>query len=333
MYYYNAAGTYLGKTALDLAAGGGVSAKSAIGTTPANTAFVQILGYAIVNESGTPGPAFSGQMAVSNIRVDLAATADLIVDGSITANKIGAGQVTATKISVSNLSSLSANIGTVTAGTITGTTFRTASDGSGNYMEISGTTLKGKDTGGNTIWEMFPAQGPLALTDYSNAAFEKAINTSNLVNLGAYGLYDDLASNPNTTEGKNAAIAAAFDWYASTGFTGRWDVTSLLPTAPRYVLVAIKATVSSGRKAEIIAGPVSAYAEWTAPPYRWYVTFVRAASAVRVGIIGHQNSSLTDTRLIIVPVQKIGSSLFIHLAYSGSLTGVTGTVRIVGIFS
>jgi len=129
------------------------------------------------------------------------------------------------------------------------------------------------------------------------------------------------------------AMSDAMDWYASTGFTGKWDVTSLLPTSPRYVLVAIKAVVSRGYKAEIIAGPVAAYAEWTAPPYKWYVTFVQAASAVRVGISGSDLGPITDTRLVIVPVQKIGSSLFIHLSYSGSLTGVTGTVRIVGIFS
>jgi hypothetical protein len=84
MYYYNAAGTYLGKTALDLAAGGGVSAKSAIGTTPANTAFVQILGYAIVNESGTPGPAFSGQVAASNIRVE----ADTELTGTVASESL-----------------------------------------------------------------------------------------------------------------------------------------------------------------------------------------------------------------------------------------------------
>jgi hypothetical protein len=268
-------------------------------------------------------------MAIAEWKLDIAASADLIVDGAITANKIGAGQVTATKISVSNLSSLSANIGTVTAGTITGTTFRTASDGSGNYMEISGTSLKGKDSGGSTIWEMFPAQGPLALTDFNDANYEKSINASNLVHLSSYAIYDDVASNPNTTEGMNAAIAAAFNWYSSTGFTGRWNVTSLLPTAPRYVLVSIKTTVGTGCKAEIIAGPVSAYATWTAPPYRWYVTFVQAASAIRIGVIGQ----IMDTRLVIVPVQKIGSSLFIHLSYSGSLTGVSGTVRIVGIFS
>ncbi len=277
----------------------------------------------------TNGAGFSGTMAIAEWKLDIAASADLIVDGAITANKIGAGQVTATKISVSNLSSLSANIGTVTAGIITGTTIRTTADGSGNYMEISGTTLKGKDTGGNTIWEMFPAQGPLALTDYSNAAFEKAINTSNLVNLGAYGGYADATGLPNTPEGMAQAMSDAMDWYASTGFTGRWNVTSLLTTAPRYVLVAIKATVSSGYKAEIIAGPVSPSPTWVAPPYRWEITFFQAASAVRVGIIGQ----IMDTRLVIVPVQKIGSSLFIHLSYSGSLTGVSGTVRIVGVFS
>lgn len=292
------------------------------GTVPTGT--VQVLFWIRNTGSG-----FTGNSAVSEIKLDIAASADLIVDGAITTIKLAADSVTANEISVASLHVISEHVGTVVSGLLIGTTFRTTADLSGNYMEISGTTLKGLDSGGNKIWEMYPAQGPLALTDYSDAGFEVAINTSNLVNLGSYATYDDLAGNPNTTEGMNAAIAAAYAWYASTGFTGRWDVTSLLPTAPRYVLVAVNAVVSSSNKAEIIAGPVTAYATWQSVPSRWLVTFAKANSAIRVGILG----AITDSRLVIVPVQKIGASLFIHRAYTGSLTGVTGTIRIVGIFS
>lgn len=304
-----------------LAPGSGHKLVSKQGVVPAGT--VKLSFWA-----RTDGAGLSGTMAIGEWKLDVATSADLIVDGSILTQHIGANQVTAGKIFTTTLSALAVDIGSVTAGTITGTTFRTTADNNGNYMEISGDTMKGKDTGGNTIWEMFPAQGPLALTDFNNANYEKAINTSNLVNLASYGGYYDIDGNPNTPEGMNAAIAAGYAWYASTGFTGRWDVTSLLPTAPRYVLVSIKTTVSTGSKAEIIAGPVSAYATWESIPGRWAVIFTQPASAIRVGVIGQ----IMDTRLVIVPVLKIGSNLFIHLSYSGSLTGVTGTVRIVGIF-
>ncbi len=62
-------------------------------TVPANTASIRISGYAL-----TDGTAFSGQVAVSNIRVDLAGTTDLLVDGAVTEPKVGAGAVTEAKI-------------------------------------------------------------------------------------------------------------------------------------------------------------------------------------------------------------------------------------------
>jgi len=330
LYYYNAAGTYLGGTALDLAAGGGVSSKSAIGTTPANTAFVQVFGYALTNAS-----AFSGQVAASNIRVDLAGTTDLLVDDSVTGPKVLDGTLTDDHITVTTLSSLVANLGTVTAGTITGTTFRTAADGSGNYIELSGTTIKGKDSGGNEIWNVYPAQGPLALTDFGDANFEKAMTSSYFDNTSDYTTWTDTSGQPNTIEGREAARALAMAWYAANGVSivsvGRWDITSLLPTAPRYVLIAIRATVGATYKAEPIIGPVTTtLGTWVSTPGAWQFTFLPAASTVRTGILG----AVTDTRMIIVPTQKIGSGLYIHRSYTGSLTGVSGAkIRIVGVFA
>jgi len=48
--------------------------------------------------------------------------AKVIIAGSITADKIGAGQVTADKIDVAELSAISANLGTIIAGSITSNT-------------------------------------------------------------------------------------------------------------------------------------------------------------------------------------------------------------------
>lgn len=56
--------------------------------------------------------------------------ADEIIYGSITAVELAAGAVTASKINVSQLSAIAADMGTITAGTITGATFQTAAPGS-----------------------------------------------------------------------------------------------------------------------------------------------------------------------------------------------------------
>lgn len=69
-----------------------------------------------VNTSGTAG-AFVGPVSATG---DTISSSDL-ASGSVTAAKVGTGQVTETKISVPSLSSINANLGTVTAGSITGT--------------------------------------------------------------------------------------------------------------------------------------------------------------------------------------------------------------------
>lgn len=305
-----------------LAPGSGHKLVSKQGVVPAGT--VKLSFWARNNGTG-----LSGTMAIGEWKLDVASSTDLLVDDSVTGPKVLDGTLTDDHITITSLSALVSNLGTVTAGTITGTTFRTAADGSGNYIELSGTTIKGKDSGGNDIWNMYPAQGPLSITDGTDANYQVAINATNFGNVGSIAGYDDITGNPNTPEGMAAAIEAAWDYYAATGFTGKWNVTSLLPTSPRYVLVAINAVVSSGSKAELIAGPITPSPEWQAIPGRWMVTFLKDNNAVRVGILG----AVTDTRLVIVPVMKIGSGLFIHRNYSGSLTGVSGTLRIVGVFA
>lgn len=56
-------------------------------------------------------------------------TADNIAANTITANEIASNTITATQMNVSKLSAISANLWTITAGTITGATIRTASSG------------------------------------------------------------------------------------------------------------------------------------------------------------------------------------------------------------
>lgn len=73
----------------------------------------------------TNGAGFSGTMAIAEWKLDIAATADLIVDGAITTNKLYAGSVTSDKITVANLSVIKTDIGSITAGTITGALFQT----------------------------------------------------------------------------------------------------------------------------------------------------------------------------------------------------------------
>ena len=83
------------------------------------------------------------QIAASTITTtELAAntiTADDIAAGTITATELDAGAVTAAKINVSTLSAIVADLGTITAGTITGGLIQTAS--SGARVELATTGL------------------------------------------------------------------------------------------------------------------------------------------------------------------------------------------------
>ena len=101
-----------------------------------------------------------GDAAVTNAKIDnLAVTNAKINDldagkinaGTISADRIGANSITASKLNVSTLSAISADMGSVTAGTITGVTITSASGSTyirlntGNYLEfVRGGVEKGR---------------------------------------------------------------------------------------------------------------------------------------------------------------------------------------------
>lgn len=74
-------------------------------------------------------------------------TAAQVAAGTLTATQIQAGSITADRLNVTQLSAIAANLGTITAGTITGATIRTAV--SGARVELSGSSFKKYDAGGN----------------------------------------------------------------------------------------------------------------------------------------------------------------------------------------
>lgn len=93
----------------------------------------------------------SGSITGDRLVIDAITTRELNVDAVYAENikalavefgKVAAGAITATEISVSSLSSISANIGTITAGTLTGAIVRTASGFPRVEMDITNNALR-----------------------------------------------------------------------------------------------------------------------------------------------------------------------------------------------
>ena len=84
------------------------------------------------------------------------ATGELAAN-AVTSAKINAGAVTASKISVTDLSVINANLGSITAGTVTGLTLRTAA--TNPRIEMSGTQLIGTNSAGTTVWRLSSSAG------------------------------------------------------------------------------------------------------------------------------------------------------------------------------
>ena len=87
----------------------------------------------------------------------VSATFEGIVTGeikllNITTGLIAASAVTYDKISVSQLSAINADLGTITAGTVTAATLRTSA--SNPKVQMDGTSLKGINSGGTTVFEV-----------------------------------------------------------------------------------------------------------------------------------------------------------------------------------
>jgi hypothetical protein len=135
--FYNSSNTLLSSIDAVSAAGSLVLNISQIGVVPSDTVYFKLV---IKNAGGT---ALSGKVLVTDIKLDTAASSDMIPPSAITADKVAAGAITAAKIAVTELSAIAANVGTLTAGTIRNTadTFRIELN-NGRTIVITGSAMK-----------------------------------------------------------------------------------------------------------------------------------------------------------------------------------------------
>jgi hypothetical protein len=107
--------------------------------------------------------------------------ADRIVVGTLTGTEIAASSIGAEKLSVGTLSAISANLGTVTAGTITGVTINGTTITGGT---INGTTITGVSISGSTI----TAAGGNIVLDSTGLNIADGGGTAK-INLGGKNIY------------------------------------------------------------------------------------------------------------------------------------------------
>jgi predicted phage tail protein len=129
-----------------LAANAVTAVKIAAGTITSNE---------IAANTITGGKIAASTITASNIAANTI-TGDRLVGNTITGDKVAAGTISATNISVASLSALSANLGTVTAGWVSGLKFTTgnftdyawpAPGGTGSYLGPSGLLLGNANNG------------------------------------------------------------------------------------------------------------------------------------------------------------------------------------------
>lgn len=109
--FKNSSGSILGDIFLSAASYSWFNTYSVQGTIPDNAATVEFIVF-IPNDSVV---VYDGLIVVSSIRLDLAASAELIVDGSITTSKLAADAVTADKIAANAITAAEIAAGAITA--------------------------------------------------------------------------------------------------------------------------------------------------------------------------------------------------------------------------
>lgn len=161
-------------TTTALAAGSVTAAKIAAGTiTATEIAAGTITATQIASATITGALIAAGTVTATNIAAGTI-TSTLLAADAVTSTAIASGAVTATKISVSNLAAISADMGSITAGTITGATIRTAASGSRFVIQSTGFTAYGTD--GTTVKAAFDtATGNLTLAGVVTASAGSSI--------------------------------------------------------------------------------------------------------------------------------------------------------------
>jgi hypothetical protein len=185
--FLDSSGGYIsGSYTPGLAAGVGAGDITRQVSVPNNNGMIRVMA-----SNAAPGSTFSGSLAITDIKVDIAASAEMVVDGAITADKVAAnaitavkinanaitadkieaGAVTAAKINVTSLSAINANVGTLTAGIIRNNPASAnnyiinLNDGrqivvSGSFMKVSGVPF-GDGPGTSQFIEWY---GPVKIT-------------------------------------------------------------------------------------------------------------------------------------------------------------------------
>lgn len=125
-------------------------------------------------EAVTAGKIEAGTITAAQLHAN-AVTAEKIEAGAVTTAKIEAKAVTAEKIKVTELSSITANLGSIESGSITGATIKTA--GSGARVELTSSGIKGLNVSGTTKFNFDTATGILTATAVISAEEGSTIPT------------------------------------------------------------------------------------------------------------------------------------------------------------
>ncbi|MCD8353295.1 MAG: H-type lectin domain-containing protein [Clostridiales bacterium] len=235
-------------------------------------------------------------------------------DGIITAAKLVAGAVTAEKLNVSELSAITANLGTVTAGDITGTTFTTT--GALGYTKLSGGTVTSL---GNTVVMAeipdFEGDGsPLEVTgqpyfdmDGGNIdlyAYETALRASQLggLHLTATGIY----GYPGTFDASDGPWFHLYNPSKAVTINGTLDVTG-------------ETTVNNFRVPEVQHGYVDVTPSAAGERTSAEVTFDTAFSGTPT-VTATVQTSVPDNRAVgVLSISTTGFTVYVYSSGSGTV--------------
>lgn len=192
-------------------------------------------------------------------------TADNIAANTITANEIASNTITATQMNVSKLSAISANLWTITAGTITGATIRTASSGQraqmdSNYfrsydsnsierLRIDWNTLKFYSSSWNYDWWLYWGWWYIVLDadvliNWKLSSETMSPNSNNTYSLGSSSYkWKDLFLSRNLVMNWYINAVSYINFNDKINFWSSWQsVTTANTSSNRYINVTINSS-------------------------------------------------------------------------------------------
>lgn len=160
--------------------------KVLMGSFQGNSASGKLAIFQVFGGAGGQSPYISGQNIVAG-----SIFAANIAAGTITANEIATNTITANRLSVSQLSAIAADLGSITAGTVTGALIRTASSGtrvqldnSSNEIQIyNGSTKRARGT--SVGWDWYNSSGSLIGSIFATSQAFDGFGTLNALTLDA----------------------------------------------------------------------------------------------------------------------------------------------------